>query len=47
MAPQSEESTRTAVATATQNRVDLDAINSLPIGNVPDYSMSECFQLEN
>ena len=47
MAPQSEESSRTAVATAMQNRVDLDAINSLPIGNVPDYSISECFQLEN
>lgn len=43
MAPQSEESSRTAVATATQNRVDLDATHSLPIGNVPDYSMSECF----
>lgn len=43
MTPQSEASSRTAAVTATQNRVYLDAIHSLPIGNVPDYSMSECF----
>lgn len=52
MAPQSEASSRTAVATATQNRVDLDATlvsssHSLPMGNVPDYSIPECFLLEN
>ena len=48
MASQSEALSRTAVATATQNRVDLDATlvtssHSLPIGNVPDYSILECF----
>ena len=52
MAPQSEASSRSAVATATQNRVDLDAalvtsLHSLPTGNVPDYSISECFLLAN
>ena len=41
MAPQSEASSRTAVPTATQNRVDLDATlvsssHSLPMGNVAD-----------
>ena len=45
MAPQSEALSRTAVRTATQNQVDLDATlvtssRSLPIGNVPDYSFS-------
>ena len=46
MTPQSEASSRTAVRTATQNQVDLDATlvtssRSLPIGNVPVYSFSE------
>ena len=51
MAPHSEASLRTAVA--TQNRLDLDATlvrssHSLPIGNVlPDCSISEYFLLEN
>lgn len=53
MAPHSEASLRTAVA--TQNRLDLDATlvrssHSLPIGNVlpqPDCSISDCFLLEN
>ena len=45
MAPQSEASSRTAVATAKRNGVDLDAIlvtssHSLPIGTVPDYLIS-------
>lgn len=52
MVSQSEASSRSAEATATQNRVDLDvtlvtSLHSLPIGNVPDYSISEGLLLAN
>lgn len=48
MAPQSEASSRKAVATEKQNGVDLDTIlvtssHSLLIGIVPDYLISVCF----